>query len=236
MSRPSSDLSFYVINLPASIDRRASMQRQAEALGLEMHFSEAVNGHQPHPLFSHVDEKKRLACKGRAFRPGEVGCWASHYQLWQRCVEIGRPIIVLEDDTVLASVVVEILRALPQLPKEVEYFRLNAKNRPSTPWWRFGEFVLHRYWRSPLGAFGYYLAPSAAEKFLRHAGDWILPVDDYMDLAWLHGVDCLGLKPGVVSTGGVFDSTIRAEGKRKPSVGLRGWVSRELYRATLSVR
>ncbi len=236
MSRPASDVPLYVINLPASLDRRESMLRQAAELGLEVQLFEAVNGRQPHPLFSHVDEHKRMARKGRPFRPGELGCWASHYLLWQRCVESGRPIIVLEDDVTLAPSLVDLLRALPQLPEDVGYFRLHAADRPSTPWLKFGDFVLHRYWRSPLCAFGYYLSPAAARKFLNHAGQWILPVDDYMDLAWLHGVACLGLKPGVVSSRGLFASTIQTERKRKPALGLRGLRSREARRAELSVR
>ena len=79
-------------------------------------------------------------------------------------------------------------------------------------------------------------AEVAAERFLRHATEWVVPVDDYMDLAWLHGVECLGLKPGVVSGGDVFDSTIRADGKKKAGVGVKGWVTREAHRVWLGLR
>lgn len=183
MTRPSADIPLYVINLPASVDRRASILQQAAALGLEVTVRDAVNGSEPHPLFAKVDEKRRLACKGRPFRPGEIGCWASHYLLWQQCVDSGRPMIVLEDDIVIDPRFVDVLRDLPSLPDSVGYFRLHAAARPSSPWVQFGDFVLHRYWRSPLCTFGYYLAPLAAEKLLRHADRWVLPVDDYMDLA-----------------------------------------------------
>ncbi|KRG65833.1 hypothetical protein ABB27_14825 [Stenotrophomonas terrae] len=236
MTRPSADLPLYVINLPASADRRASIQRQAAALGIELTLSEAINGSVQHPLFAKVDEKRRLACKGRPFRPGEIGCWASHYLLWQQCVDSGRPMIVFEDDITIDPRFLDVLRDLPLLPDSVGYFRLHAADRPSSPWVQFGDFVLHRYWRSPLCAFGYYLAPSAAEKFLRHADHWVLPVDDYMDLAWLHGVECLGLKPGVVRSGDLFASVIQSGRKAKPGVGVLGWLSRESYRARLSVR
>ena len=169
MTRPSADLPLYVINLPASADRRASIQRQAAALGIEVTMWEAVNGSIPHPLFTKVDEKRRLACKGRPFRPGEIGCWASHYLLWQQCVDSGRPMIVFEDDITIDPRFLDVLRDLPSLPESVGYFRLHAADRPSSPWIKFGDFVLHRYWRSPLCAFGYYLTPVAAAKFQRHA-------------------------------------------------------------------
>lgn len=230
------DLVLHVVNLPRSTERRASMEAQAAALGLSLTFFEAVNGCAPHPLFAHVHAGKRQARKGRPFRPGEIGCWASHYLLWQQCVANGKPIIVLEDDILLDPRFPELLHALPLVPADVGYFRLHATHRPSAPWRRFGDFVLHRYWRSPMCTFGYYLAPAAAERFLRHATEWVLPVDDYMDLAWLHGVECLGLKPGVVSAGDAFDSTIRIDGKKKLGLGMMGWLTREAWRAWLSLR
>lgn len=229
-------LQLYVVNLPGSVERRASMEQQAAQLGLQLTFFAAVDGRVPNPLFAHVNVDRRQACKGRPFRPGEIGCWASHYLLWQRCVDSGQPMIVLEDDIVLEPPLLEMLRALPQLPADIGYFRLHAADRPSRPWRGFGGFVLHRYWRSPMCTFGYYLAPEAAARFLRHADEWVIPVDDYMDLAWLHGVECLGLKPGLVSSGEMFDSTIRVGGKQKMRVGGWGWVTREAFRVWLGLR
>lgn len=236
MSRSTSELPIYVINLPASVDRRASMELQATALGLRFRFFEAVDGHQPHPLFAHVAERERRLRKGRPFRPGEIGCWASHYLLWQRCLESGQPLVVLEDDISIDPRLPGMLADLRHLPDDVGYFRLHAADRPSEPWLRFGDSVLHRYWRSPLCAFGYYLSPAAAERFLRHADEWVVAVDDYMDLAWLHGVECLGLKPGLVSGDVTFDSVIQAGRGRKESVGPWGWAMREGYRLKLGIR
>ena len=212
------------------------MEAQAAALGVSLTFFEAVDGRASHPLFTHVHAGKRQARKGRPFRPGELGCWASHYLLWQQCVASGKPMVVLEDDILLDPHFPELLHALPLVPADVGYFRLHAENRASVVWRRFGDFVLHRYRNNPSCTFGYYLAPVAAERFLRHATEWVVPVDDYMDLAWLHGVECLGLKPGVVSGGDIFDSTIRANGKHKPSVGVKGWVTREAHRVWLDLR
>ena len=230
------DIVLHVINLPGSAERHVSMEAQAAALGLSLTFFEAVNGQVAHPLFAHVHAGKRQARKGRPFRPGELGCWASHYLLWQQCVESGKPMVVLEDDIVLDPQFPELVRALSLVPEDVGYFRLHAEDRPSLAWRRFGSFVLHRYLQNPSCTFGYYLAPVAAERFLRHAAEWVVPVDDYMDLAWLHGVDCLGLKPGVLSGGNVFESTIRAEAKQKAGVGVRGWVTREAHRIWLDLR
>jgi GR25 family glycosyltransferase involved in LPS biosynthesis len=36
--------------------------------------------------------------KGKLSRPGVVGCFYSHYALWKKCVELGEPIMIFEDD------------------------------------------------------------------------------------------------------------------------------------------
>lgn len=40
---------------------------------------------------------------------GELGCYASHYLMWQKCVEINEPIIILEDDIKISPMLVEYL-------------------------------------------------------------------------------------------------------------------------------
>jgi GR25 family glycosyltransferase involved in LPS biosynthesis len=33
--------------------------------------------------------------------PGEMGCFDSHYRLWQKCIELNEPILIFEDDVIL---------------------------------------------------------------------------------------------------------------------------------------
>lgn len=35
---------------------------------------------------------------GKLSRPGVVGCFYSHYALWEKCVSLGKPIMIFEDD------------------------------------------------------------------------------------------------------------------------------------------
>ena len=48
--------------------------------------------------------------------------------------------------------------------------------------------------------------------------------------------DLFWRQPGVVRSGHLFASVIQAGRKAKPAVGPLGWLSREVYRAGLSVR
>ena len=34
---------------------------------------------------------------------GEVGCFLSHYKLWQRCIESNEPYLILEDDAIISD-------------------------------------------------------------------------------------------------------------------------------------
>jgi len=36
-------------------------------------------------------------------KPGGEGCWFSHYYLWEKCLELNEPIVVLEHDAVIQS-------------------------------------------------------------------------------------------------------------------------------------
>lgn len=36
--------------------------------------------------------------RGKALSYTEIACFSSHYRLWQKCVELDSPIVVIEDD------------------------------------------------------------------------------------------------------------------------------------------
>lgn len=36
----------------------------------------------------------------KVLRPGVIGCFYSHYRLWQQCIELDKPILIFEDDAI----------------------------------------------------------------------------------------------------------------------------------------
>lgn len=34
--------------------------------------------------------------------PGEIGCFDSHYRLWQKCIDLDEPILIFEDDVIIS--------------------------------------------------------------------------------------------------------------------------------------
>lgn len=47
-----------------------------------------------------IIERQKIAEEhiGKLSRPGVVGCFYSHYALWQKCVDLNEPIMIFEDD------------------------------------------------------------------------------------------------------------------------------------------
>ncbi|MFN2286819.1 MAG: glycosyltransferase family 25 protein [Chromatocurvus sp.] len=225
----------YIINLQRSVERRAAILAQAEKMGFDpIIFTGVDAGLAHHDLFSRVNIKKRLRYKGRAFKPGELGAWASHYQLWELCVAKSQTILVLEDDVLLRKNFMDFLPLAEQLAERFSYLRLMQSSAPSRLEQDGEKFRICRYLRSPLGAYGYLLSPLAAQKLMDHAQEWILPVDDYMDLAWLHGVENRGLQPGCVYMEERFVSTIQEQAP-KERLSFPALCIREAFRAYLSV-
>lgn len=79
-------------------------------------------------------------------KPGAMGCFVSHFLLWQHCVAINRPIIILEDD-------VDIITNWKRFDYKNDLVKLHAPRKqnqhPIVGTWSPGTFA---YWISPIGA------------------------------------------------------------------------------------
>lgn len=91
----------YVINLLRRPDRRAFMQQQADRLGLEFDYIDAVDARTDAPEFAEVEVRGGL--HGRISR-GDLACTLSHRKFWRLFLESGAShAVVLEDDAILAD-------------------------------------------------------------------------------------------------------------------------------------
>ena len=118
--------------------------------------------------------------EGYQLSPAELGCFLSHYRLWQVCCELNQPVIVLEHDAKLVHTIT--------LPREIDttesvvmsitrpnfFFRGLYGLRPAI---KFRERYIHklsaginphRYDYLP-GTQGYIITPMAARKITRSA-------------------------------------------------------------------
>lgn len=95
----------FIINLPTSTDRKKNISEQLSSMNLEYHLFPAVNGKTDnHPLLSHYDDGLSQKFRSKSLTKGQLGCYASHYLLWEKCVKLNEPIIVIEDDALIYPV------------------------------------------------------------------------------------------------------------------------------------
>lgn len=200
----------FVISLESATERRAHIEAQFADLEQDFEFFDAIDGRKgEHPLFSKYNQEKRLLIKGYGMTPGELGCFASHYLLWEKCVELNQPIVVIEDDAQLEPCFSVSMQHIEQLAL-YGYVRLfvNGRRRPFVKIGRYETHDVVEYTRGPGATRAYFITPDAAQKFIDKAQEWLLPVDDYMDQFWDNKVACRGIIPGIVQNETEFESSV----------------------------
>lgn len=224
----------YVLTLQQATQRQQNIARQFDAAGIAYEFFHGVDGREGHhPLFEHYNERKRFHLRGEPLSPGQLGCFASHYQIWQACAEAQEPVVVIEDDALIdAERLNTFLEAAPNLPDHYECIRLFAnKSKIRTgirPRHLAGDLSIKKFLKGHMSTTGYYLTPSGARKFLESAQEWVLPVDLHMDQFWYNGVECYGVVPPCLTNDEQFNSMI-APGRTKPKRTLTTKIRRERY-------
>jgi GR25 family glycosyltransferase involved in LPS biosynthesis len=115
---------------------------------------------------------------GKLSRPGVVGCFYSHYSLWQKCVELNEPIMIFEDD-------VKFYRGYhPVEFQGVLILSLGKSSFISDPWQTYLEnpsgVPCALPWKnfSMPGASGYALTPDAALGLVKFYRPYWYPADN----------------------------------------------------------
>lgn len=232
----------FVISLDGAIARQESIKKQFHEMSIPFQFFSAVNGKvEDHSLFSSYNEEKRIKIKAEPLSRGQLGCFASHYLLWEKCLDINKPIIILEDDAKIHQAFFsEFLGVLGDLPSEVGCLRLftnRSKHHHKIRAFPLGSFNVFKFTKGHMRGTGYYLTPAAAKRFIESATEWVLPVDMYMDQFWRNRVECYGVLPPLLSGDSGFESTIGyapKETKRKRT--FRQTLNREIYALRENVR
>ena len=240
-----------VISLKRATERRLSIERQFCELNLPFRFFDAIDGKQGHELFAHYDANKARRIGEIPLTPGHLGCYASHFIVWQHCIDLGKPIVVLEDDAMIFSgPFLNFIAQASDLPQEIECVRLfKNKSRNKKSWQVFEQdgLAIAKFLRGHKSATGYYLTPSAAQKFLKYGERWAEPVDIEMDQFWANGVECYGVLDPCLTHNPEFesaiDSGIDTSQARRGLVRLRwrwyllkGKVTRELHNLMFNVK
>jgi glycosyl transferase family 25 len=177
----------FIINLERSRDRKGHMLEQIRpyAQFLDFRFFKAVDAQKGEHLefAGHFSRVLAYLYKGRELSETEKACFASHFSLWRQCADLNEPLFVLEDDVALKD---NFLRGVTEIASSnYAYVRLYALFDRKIHHLRSGYGLS---FERVSGGQGYYLTPEAAKKFIKKAGSWFCPVDDYLDLFFWHKV------------------------------------------------
>ena len=135
-----------------------------------------------------------------------MGCFASHYKLWLRCVEIGKPILVLEHDSVFLSPLTK-LRFKHVIMLGKPYFFGHIISKISTDKRR----EIFHPWKFLRGTHCYAITPEGAQRLLEKAPRQLLPpVDLFMNR---RNVDILYYHPTPVGLDVRFTSVATKEAR-----------------------
>jgi glycosyl transferase family 25 len=221
-----------VISLPGETIRRRNVEAQMRELGLEFKFFDAVDAREGRdPVLDRFKPTSFLAHKGRVHRAGEVGCYASHFLLWQECAASEKPFLVLEDDFVFTKEAKRSLADVFALADTYDFIRLEpTRKKLSLEKMSSNNLKVIRFLKVPQALTGYQITPSAARRLYAASTVFRHPVDGFVRNQYLHRVPIHGVEPAVVVSGGgdLMPSTIGSR-RGQPSAA---WskVSRSVFR------
>ncbi|WP_372720748.1 glycosyltransferase family 25 protein [Novipirellula sp.] len=226
----------FVISLERATTRFEHAKSLLSQLPMDAEILPAVDG-------SEMSDAEVAACHHRhvhhprypfALRRGEIGCFLSHRNAWQKIIDSGLDAaLILEDDVLVDSDrfrgAIEFVRA--HAPKD-SYVQLPVRNVPrdvialSS---RGGHRILLPT-ITPLRTSGQWVTRLAAKRLLRATETFDRPVDTTLQMHWITGVRLLTLDPSGIRdlTAELGGSTIGVGKKRSLSLEK---VSREFNRA-----
>ncbi|OEE61125.1 glycosyltransferase [Enterovibrio norvegicus FF-454] len=221
----------YVISLPRCTDRREKVAKEMAEKSIEFAFFDGIDGHAAIPVLAEdYDYPKRLwLTSGKMPSKGELGCYASHYLMWLKCIELNRPIIVCEDDIELHENALEIANFALNKVQELGFIRLQSINEGGdfTNIFEVADFQINLMKDNYGGLCAYAISPSAAAKLVKHR--WCLPVDCFVGANFIHGQYSYQLTPNFMAEHVGIESTIQHKDSFKTPIYRK--LSRELYTA-----
>jgi glycosyl transferase, family 25 len=193
----------FVISLskiPSSIETAIPVLNQLKEYGFDAELFEGTYGDEAVKLFNQEKRgvyplgikfdkyksslrrrKISFVEKNKTLRPGVIGCFYSHYRLWQKCVELDEPIFIFEDDVIFVNDYYPVewedvlLVCTGKMAYRHERYSGYLFNPPSEP------SVIKLPNTSMPGAVGYGITPNGAKKLVHEYKSMILPADTAMN-------------------------------------------------------
>lgn len=221
----------FVINLEDSVDRKERISMLLSSMKIDFEIFSAVNGRLglPDDLVNLPDDNHRKIFRSRPLTPGELGCYASHYRLWQKCIELDEPILIMEDDCLPSPYMKVSMQTLSKMHnKGYEYIRVEPQDGKATLLEELDGSQSIFWHNNSSGVRGYSIAPSGAQKLLAKSDRWLCAVDNFIGESYRTGLKCTGIIPYLVLNPGDMGTTIQGGEKLRTPIYFKA--TREIYR------
>ena len=208
-----------VISLSDAEARRERAAQQLGELGLEFEFFDAMRGEQimADGYFEHCDEEEWLLNTGHPMSLGEVGCFASHRSMWQKCVELDEPLMIMEDDFQLLPGFAGAVEQVAANISECGFIRLQSETRAKRQSVAtLGEYTLWRYTKVPHSCMCNSITPEVAQHLIEKPRAIYEPVDVFVKKFWEHGQPVYGITPYTVTESTLSQETCILHRKKVP--------------------
>ena len=194
----------FVITLADAAERQEQAARQLTAANIEFQFVPGIAGEDAvQSDICDIDEREFLLNTGRKVTPKDVGRFVSHRLVWKMCTNLNEPLLVMEDDFLLADNFDLAVRLVAENVGEHGLIGLQSEDGTKKhKVRRLGHFTLWRYTKAPNVTTCYGVSPFTAGKLVEYADVISTPIDVYLKRSWRHGQQMFGLSPRAIAEGG----------------------------------
>jgi GR25 family glycosyltransferase involved in LPS biosynthesis len=167
-------------------------------IGLEHEVVPAVFPPAERPWSPHYDEVRRVNTYGYPMVRGEVGCFLAHRDAWRRAAEGETDVtLILEDDAVVPGSDLASIRQVASAPeiKGAATLLFTVSRLRFRRWLHLGNVSVVRPTDMAYSTAAYLVGKEGAAKLLADSEAFWCPVDEFLNLEYLHGVTLVHTSP-----------------------------------------
>ena len=205
----------FIINLARSKSRWESISARLDTLSLEYQRVDAVDGKlcDPEKLEQHYSTAINRKTYHRPLTPGEIGCYLSHIDCWERIIDSQLDFaLILEDDAVPSDMLPEIIRSTQHYPPGWDVIKLatGPRQKKITAEKLVPQIDLSivSFAKVPSTTTAQLVSAAGAQKLLAYRKSFGRPVDVDFQFFWEAGLQIFGLSPLPVHVDPAFESDI----------------------------
>lgn len=190
-------MKFFIINLEQDIKKREKITAFCESFGLDYEIIPAVYGKalsKDEIKQNTYPKNEQLKLFKRELGLGEIGCAISHRKCYEEIIKRDlKEAIILEDDAVFNEELIEFLKHIDELPKDLELLLLGHYKQMyyddgfmiDSPYYRKYSKVVANKWKirrlvgGGNGTHGYLITNDGAKKLSKLMNKIYLPADWY---------------------------------------------------------